>query len=158
MILLRTAVALGAAALTLALPAAAASAVEVTGVTVDGASATVSGAAARPGAAVVVTAATGSGPDIDVASCGGSAGAAGTWSCVLTRLGPGRWTLSATDGTETTPLRAFQVGPGGPPADPPALATTGDPLDLPLTVAGAALLALGAGLLWRSRSRVPETE
>ncbi|HEV7709654.1 MAG TPA: LPXTG cell wall anchor domain-containing protein, partial [Asanoa sp.] len=158
MILLRTAVALGAATLSLGLAGAAASAVDITtpvgGATASGSDVMVTGGAARPGTTVTVTAAAGSGPNIDVASCDAPVGGAGTWSCGLTGLGPGNWTLNAagtnTNGAaETTPLRSFRVGPGGPPDAPPALATTGDALNTPLATAGAALLALGAGLFYR---------
>ncbi|GIF62716.1 hypothetical protein Ais01nite_07510 [Asanoa ishikariensis] len=156
MILLRTAIGIGSAALTLALTGAAASAVEITTATPSGPTLAVSGGDARPGTTVVVTGATGSGPEIDVASCDAPVGAGGTWSCELTGLRPGAWTLNAAgtdaDGhAETTPLRGLQVGPGGPPVDPPELATTGDSPNTPLAVAGAALLALGAGLLHRIR-------
>ncbi|HTF11205.1 MAG TPA: LPXTG cell wall anchor domain-containing protein [Asanoa sp.] len=162
MILLRTAVALGAATLALGLAGAAASAVEITtpvgGATASGSDVTVAGGAARPGTTVVVTAAAGSGPNIAVASCDASAGGEGTWSCALTGLGPGAWTLNAAGtnangAAETTPLRSFRVGPGGPPEAPPALATTGDALNTPLATAGAALLAVGAGLFYRERRR-----
>ncbi|MEV0719787.1 LPXTG cell wall anchor domain-containing protein [Asanoa sp. NPDC050611] len=156
MTLLRTAIVTGAAALTLALSAGPARAIELTGVSVAGTAATVSGGAARPGATVVVTAATGSGPEIDVVTCGATATAAGTWSCLLTGLRPASWTVSASDHVAATPLRGFQVGSGGPPADPPELATTGGSVNLPLAAAGAALLAVGAGL--RRRSRVPKAQ
>jgi LPXTG-motif cell wall-anchored protein len=162
MIFLRTAVALGAATLALGLAGAAASAVGITtpvdGATASGSDVLVAGGAARPGSTVVVTAAAGSGPNIDVASCDAPVGDTGTWSCALTGLGPGDWTLNAagtnTDGAaETTALRDFRVGPGGPPDAPPALATTGDALNTPLATAGAALLVLGAGLFYRERRR-----
>jgi len=156
MILLRTAIGVGSAALTLALTGAAASAVDITTTTATDSALTVSGGDARPDTTIVVTAATGSGPEIDVASCAAAVGPAGTWSCELTGLRPGAWTLNAAgtdaDGhAETTPLRGLQVGPGGPPAEPPALATTGGSPNTPLAVAGAALLVLGAGLLHRVR-------
>jgi len=159
MIMLRTAVGLGAAALTLALAGAAAGAVEITRTAASGAELIVSGGDARPGTAVAVTAATGSGPAIDVASCEAAAGDAGAWSCTLSGLGPGLWTVNAagTDaggGAETTPQRTVRVGPGGQPAEPPALATTGTPLNTPLAAAGAALVAVGAGLLYRDRRRL----
>ncbi|GIF51006.1 LPXTG-motif cell wall-anchored protein [Asanoa ferruginea] len=162
MILLRTAVGLGAAALALGLAGGAASAVDITtpvgGATASGADLLVSGRAARPGTTVTVTAAAGSGPSIDVASCDAAVGDAGTWSCALSGLAPGSWTLnaagtSANGAAETTPLRSFRVGPGGPPDAPQALATTGDALNTPLATAGVALLALGAGLLYRERRR-----
>ncbi|MEV4621592.1 LPXTG cell wall anchor domain-containing protein [Asanoa sp. NPDC049573] len=162
MSLLRTAVALGAAAVTLGLTGAAASAVDITtpvgGATASGDEVLVTGTAARPGSTVVVTAAAGTGPDIDVASCDAPVGDAGTWSCALTGLAPGSWTLNAAgtnpDGAaETTPLRGFRVGPGAQADAPPALATTGDALNTPLATAGAALLALGAGLFYRGRRR-----
>ncbi|MEV4534144.1 LPXTG cell wall anchor domain-containing protein [Asanoa sp. NPDC049518] len=165
MILSRTAIGLGAAALTLAVTGTAASAVEITTATsTDGDALAVSGGDARPGTTVVVTGATGSGPEIDVASCEAPVGAGGTWSCDLTGLRPGAWTLNAAgtdaDGhAETTPLRDLQVGAAGPPAEPPALATTGGSPDTPLAVAGAALLLLGAGVLHRVRRlRVPKPQ
>ena len=159
MIVLRAAVGVGCAALTLTLAGAPASAVEITSAAATGPALTVEGGDARPGTTVVVTAATGSGPDIDVASCDARVGDTGTWSCALTGLRPGAWTVNAagtdTDGhAETTPLRAADVGRAGTPAERPALATTGRPLNTPLAVAGAALLALGAGLLHHRRRRL----
>ncbi|GIF78106.1 hypothetical protein [Asanoa siamensis] len=160
MTLWRTAAGVGAAALTLALAGGSpAAAIEVTTVTAAGATATIAGGDAKPDTTVVVTASTGSGPHIDVASCGATVDEAGTWSCDLTKLGLGEWTLSAagTDASgaaETTALRGFLVGPGGPATDPRTLATTGTPRNLPLAAAGAGLLALGVALLYRrSRTR-----
>ncbi|SNS67367.1 hypothetical protein SAMN05421812_101355 [Asanoa hainanensis] len=152
--LLRTAIGLGSAAIVLALTGTAASAVEITTTNADGVALTVSGGDARPGTTVVVTGATGSGPALDVASCAAPVGPGGSWSCELTGLRPGAWTLNAAgtddDGAAetTTPLHGVQVGPG----DPAALARTGAPTDhLPLAAAGAALLALAVSVLYRVR-------